>query len=129
MEESRQKPLSPYSIRFSEEERAWLEEELGTDGNLSDLIRYLIFEVALQKKWRRRRKSPVKDAQLLTKLLGELGKSRLANNLNQLAKSDNSGSLEDSPDTEKALQNACADVRWMRHMLMAALGVQPGDGP
>ena len=129
MEESRQKPLSPYSIRFSEEERAWLEEELGTDGNLSDLIRYLIFEVALQKKWRRRRKSPVKDHQVLAHLLAELGRSRIANNLNQLAKSANSGSLEVTPDTEQAIQNACADVRWMRYVLMEALGIQPGDGP
>ena len=122
------KPLSPYSMRFTREEREWLDRMAGGTP-LSEFLRPIIFDEALLSKRRRHRKSPVKDAQLLTKLLGELGKSRLANNLNQLAKSANSGSLEVSPDTEKAIQYACDDIRWMRHVLMEALGVTPGDGP
>ena len=96
---------------------------------LGAFLRSLIFDEALLSKRRKSRKSPVKDYQVLAHLQGELGRSRIANNLNQLAKSANSGSLEVSPDTEKALQNACADVRWMRYMLMEALGIQPGEGP
>ena len=124
----RQKPLSPYSMRFTAEERAWLDQMTG-DVPISDFLRSLIFDEDRLSKRRRRRKSPVKDAQLLTKVLGELGKSRLASNLNQLAKQANSGSLEVSPDTEKALQQACSDIRLMRHWLMESLGIQPGEGP
>ena len=124
----RQKPPSPYSMRFTAEERAWLDQMAG-DVPLSDFLRSIIFEEAQLSKRRRRRKSPVKDAQLLTKVLGELGKSRLANNLNQLAKQTNSGSLEVSPDIEKVLQQACGDIQLMRHWLMEALGIQPGEGP
>ena len=96
---------------------------------MAAFLRSLIFDETLLSKRRKSRKSPVKDHQILAHLQAELGRSRIANNLNQLAKAANSGSLEVSPDTEKALQNACADVRWMRQVLMEALGVQPGDGP
>jgi hypothetical protein len=61
-------------------------------------------------KRRTRGKHPVKDHKELGKLLGELGKSRIANNINQLAKAANSGSLEVSPDTEKAIQSSCSDI-------------------
>ena len=119
-----QKPLSPYSIRFTEEERAWL-DEVTAGIPLSDFLRPLIFSEALLKKRRKPRKSPVKDYQILASVQGELGKSRLANNVNQLARAANSGSLEVSPDTERALQQACSDIRWMRNALMAALGLSP----
>lgn len=124
----RQKPLSPYSMRFTPEERAWLDQMAGGTP-LADFLRSLIFDETLLSKRRKSRKSPVKDYQVLAKLQGELGRSRIANNLNQLAKSANSGSLEVAPDTEQAIQNACEDVRWMRYVLMEALGIQPGDGP
>ena len=124
----RQKSLSPYSIRFTAEERAFLDQMAG-DVPLADFLRSLIFDEDRLSKRRRRRKSPVKDAHLLSKVLAELGKSRLANNLNQLAKQANSGSLEVSPDTEKALQQACGDIQLLRYWLMEALGIQPGEGP
>jgi len=124
----RQKPPSPFSLRFTTEEREWL-DRAAAGMPLGAFLRTLIFEEALLKKRRKSRKSPVKDHQVLARLQGELGRSRIANNLNQLAKAANSGSLEVSQDTEKALQNACDDLRWMRHMLMEALGIQPGDGP
>jgi len=123
-----QQPLSPYSMRFTREERQWLDQMAGGTP-LAAFLRSLIFDEALLKKRRKSRKSPVENHQVLARLQAELGQSRIANNLNQLAKSANSGSLEVSPDTEKALQNACSDIKWMRYMLMEALGVQPGDGP
>ena len=124
----RQKSLSPYSIRFTAEERAFLDQMAG-DVPLADFLRSLIFDEDRLSKRRRRRKSPVKDAQLLSQVLAELGKSRLSSNVNQLAKQANSGSLEVSPDTEKALQEACSDIKWIRFMLMEALGIQPGEDP
>ena len=65
--------------------------------------------------------TPVKDHQELGKLLGELGRSRIANNFNQLAKAVNTGSLEISPDTEQAIQDGCSEIHWMRHTLISAL--------
>ena len=124
----RQKTLSPFSIRFTAEERAFLDQMAG-DIPLADFLRSLIFDEDRLSKRRRRRKSPVKDAQLLSQVLAELGKSRLSSNVNQLAKQANSGSLEVSPDTEKALQEACSDIKWIRFMLMEALGIQPGEDP
>ena len=124
----RQKPLSPYSIRFTAEEREFLDQMAG-DIPLADYLRSLIFDEDRLSKRRRRRKSPIKDAQLLSQVLAELGKSRLSSNVNQLAKQANSGSLEVSPDTEKALQEACSDIKWIRFMLMEALGIQPGEDP
>lgn len=128
MVEDRQKPLSPFSLRFTPEERAWL-DQAAAGMPLGAFLRSIIFDEDLIKKRRKPRKSPVKDHQVLAQLQAELGQSRLASNLNQLAKAANSGSLEVTPDTEKALLSACSDVRWMRHMLMEALGISPGDLP
>lgn len=70
----------------------------------------------------------VSEDQALARLLGELGKARLANNLNQLAKAANTGSLPVTPETEAALLAACKDVQWMRAALVEALGLKAG-GP
>ena len=128
MAKDRHTPLSPFSVRFTPEERERL-DRAAAGMPLGAFLRSLIFEEDLLKKRRKPRKSPVKDHQVLARLQAELGQSRLANNLNQLAKAANSGSLEVSPDTEKALQNACNDVKWMRHMLMEGLGIDPVTGP
>ena len=52
-----------------------------------------------------------------------LGQSRLANNMNQLAKAANSGSLPVTPETEEALLNAVREVAYMRTLLIQALDV------
>ena len=118
------KPSSPYSIRFTQAEREYLDRASGGTP-WADLIRERVFDESLPKKRRRRLKTPVKDHQILASVKGELGRSRLAPNVNQLAKAANSGSLEVSPDTDRALQQACADIRWIRNSLMAALGLNP----
>lgn len=117
------KPLPPFSLRLTREERAHLERD-ATGMALGAYIRSRLFDDSRLKR-RTRNKHPVKDHQELAKVLGELGRSRLANNLNQLAKAANSGSLEVSPDTERAIQNGCADIQWMRQVLMSALGLGP----
>ncbi|MDR4468496.1 MAG: hypothetical protein MRJ68_09395 [Nitrospira sp.] len=128
MAKDRETPLSPFSMRFTREERAWL-DRAAAGMPLGAFLRSLIFDEDVLKKRRRPRKSPVKDHQALARVQAELGQSRLASNLNQLAKAVNCGALEVSPDTEKALQDACSDVKWMRYMLMEALGLEPGDPP
>lgn len=75
---------------------------------------------------RRRGKRPVKDQQALAQVLGKLGQSRLSANLNQLARSANSGSLPLTPDTEAALIAAVNEIREIRRMLIMALNLE-GD--
>lgn len=113
----------PFSLRLTFEERARLEAEAG-DMPLGAYIRAKLFDEPAPDRRPRKAKRPVKDHQALASVLGELGKSRIANNLNQLAKAVNSGSLPLTPETERALRDACAGVHWLRTTLMQALGLQ-----
>lgn len=67
----------PFSLRLTIEERSRLEYDAG-DQPIGGYIRSKLFDDA-QPRQRRRQKRPVKDHQALGRLLGELGKSRLAN--------------------------------------------------
>ena len=58
----------------------------------------------------------------LGQLLGEMGRARLANHLNPLAKAANTGCLPVTPDTEIALRDACAEVQAMCKTLLTVLG-------
>ena len=87
----------PFSLRLTFEERAAL-EQAAAGMPLGAYIRSRLFDGDLPPR-RTRGKFPVKDQQALGKVLGELGKSRFANNLNQLARAANTGSLPVTPDT------------------------------
>jgi hypothetical protein len=95
---------APFSLRLTFEERSALEQAAG-DMPLGAYIRAELFQNK-KTRHRRRYKRPVKDRQVLGQLLGLLGEARLANNLNQLAKAANTGSLPVTPETEKALREA-----------------------
>ncbi|MES9970290.1 MAG: plasmid mobilization relaxosome protein MobC [Candidatus Thiodiazotropha sp.] len=123
------KLASPFSLRLTFKERTILEQAAG-DMPLGAYIRSkLLNESEVPRRVRKRTRKPLKDEQALALLLGELGKARLANNLNQLAKAANTGSLPVTPDTEKALQRACAAVQDMRDLLLQALGFPAGGAP
>lgn len=113
---------SPFSLRLTFEQRARLEREAGNIP-LGAYILERLFNGDSPPP-RRRGKNPVKDHHALAQLLGKLGQSRLSANLNQLAKSANTGSLPVTPDTEAALNEAAADVRDMRRMLIEALNLE-----
>lgn len=115
------KPLPPFSIRFTRDERQKL-EQMAPGASLGEYIRQQVFDENRIKR-RTRNKHPVKDHRLLSQLLGELGRSRLANNLNQLAKAANCGLLILTPEVKTALLNACADIRHIRETLMKSLGL------
>ena len=72
-------------------------------------------------------KRPVKDHKLLAELLTKLGASRISNNLNQLARAANSGSLLLMPEIEEDLRQALADIAWMRKILMQGLGLYQNE--
>ena len=116
------KPLPPFSIRLTKEERQKL-DQLAQGTSLAEYIRSRIFD-ANAPVHRTKGRFPVKDEQALSQILGMLGKSRIPNNINQLAKAANSGTLPVTPDTEKQLHEACYSVTWIRRQLIQALGLK-----
>ncbi len=109
---------APFSLRLSFEEKAALKKMAG-DMALGAYIKAVLFDAASHKVGAKR--SKVSDQEALGRVLGQLGKSRLSSNVNQLAKAVNMGSLPVTPETEKELRQACADIAEMRHELMRAL--------
>ncbi|MFA5989464.1 MAG: plasmid mobilization relaxosome protein MobC [Sphingomonas sp.] len=115
----------PFSLRLTFEQRAQLEREAG-DMSLGGYIQSRLFDSDNPAK-RRRGKNPVKDHKALAQALGLLGQSRMSSNLNQLARSANTGSLPVTPDTEAALLEAVAEIHEIRRLLIEALnlGAEP----
>ena len=85
---------APFSIRLTKEERKSL-EKAAAGRPLAAYIRWLIFRKGMSEmpKKSTRGETADKDHKEIAKLLGALGKSRIASNINQLAKAANSGSL------------------------------------
>ncbi len=109
---------SPITLRLTEDERAQLEKD--ADGSsLSAHIRWCVL-----KKGGVRENTPLKDRKALAQVLGLLGQTRIANNLNQIAYEANCGSLLMDEETEKEIKLACAHIAWMRVKLIEALGLR-----
>ena len=115
------KPAAPFSIRFTPEERSRLEEEAGQQP-LGAYIRARLLGEAADK--RRRFRRPRVDQETIARLLAELGKSRLASNMNQIAKAMNTGTLDLGPEVAQDLREACNAIAEMRSALISALGVR-----
>jgi hypothetical protein len=111
----------PFSLRLSTDERVRLERD-AAGMSLGAYVRWRVFDPSSPPP-KSRGKFPVKDHQALSKALGLLGQSRLANNLNQLARAANTGSLPLTPDTDAELQAAARDIAAIREMIVAALGL------
>lgn len=110
-----------FSLRITPVQRRRLRSDAGSM-TVGQYVRHCLFENPTPQKRVFRR--PVQDEKALTQLLGALGKGRLSNNLNQLAKAAHSGSLPLSPETEKALQAACTEVLEIRALVVKALGYE-----
>jgi hypothetical protein len=106
---------------MSFEERQRLDKE-AAGMSIAAYIRWRLFEPDSPPP-KLRGKQPVKDHQALAQLLALLGQSRLANNMNQLARSANSGSLPFTPETERMLNEAADDIAEMRKLLLQALNL------
>ncbi|HEX7822844.1 MAG TPA: hypothetical protein VF463_19770 [Sphingobium sp.] len=115
-------PTTFVSLRLTFEEKARLEQD-AAGMTVSSYIRGRLFD-SHNPSPRRRGKNPVKDHQTLAQLLGKLGQSRLSSNLNQLARSANTGSLPVTPDTEAALIAAASEIQDMRRLLLEALNLE-----
>lgn len=126
MTDERRKNAPPFSLRLTAEERQKLDAAAGPQ-TLGDYIRGQLFETPSSRKARFRR--PLQDEEALSTVLAELGRSRLSSNLNQLAKAVHSGSLPVTPETEKAILEACAAVKDMSNNITQALGLPPRGKP
>ena len=111
---------APFSLRLSADERARLERD-AAGLPIGTYVKSRLFDGSAPV---RRRGASLADREALAKLLAMLGRSHLANNLNQLAKAVNIGSLPLTPETEAELAEAIRDVRAMRAILMHALGLK-----
>ncbi len=118
---------APFSLRLTFEERARLERD-AAGMSLGAYIRGRLFGEDTNPR-KTRGKTPVKDHEALGRVLGALGGSRLSQNLNQLARAVNTGSLPVTPETERDLREACAAVALIRTELMRALGASAGGEP
>ena len=120
----------PFCIRLTDEEKDLLSDRAGKLP-FGVYIRGMILASDEQSTRPRQRnpRTPVKDHGALARVLSALGQSRIANNLNQLAKAVNIGVLPVSPETKQDIGEACGSVRAMREALMHALGLKIEDRP
>lgn len=118
---SRKKCPSPITLRVTDEEREKL-KAAAAGMSVSAYIRKCVFgDAAAPRKMRSR--VPVRDQAALARILGLMGQSRIANNLNQLAYHANSGSLLVDEKTAKEISEAYAHVLHIRAELIKALGL------
>lgn len=115
---------SPVTLRLHDCERDKLEDAAG-DLTISAYIRLCLFGDNAPKH-RTRGKKPVKDHQAPGQLLGMLGRSNVPNNLNQLTKAANSGTIALTEDVEAQIKQAAFEIASMRLLLMKALGTKDG---
>jgi len=120
--QSKQKSPSPITLRLTPEERAKL-EQLAQGMTFSAYIRACIFQSETSPR-KRIAKSTTKDKAALAEVLGLLGQSRIANNLNQLAYNANTGSLIVTEDTLQQIKEAYDHTREMRDALVQAIGLK-----
>ena len=113
---------APFSLRLTPEERAQLESQAGSMPLASYIKSVVLADDA--PKYRKRRQAPSAEQQLLAEVLARLGQTKHANNLNQIAKHLNQGTLVLDEDLATDINTALADIAWMRTKLMETLGVR-----
>ena len=116
---SRKKRMPPLSLRLTPEERQRLEHQAGGIA-LGAYIKSVVFDDAAPT-YRKRKKPPVAEQQLIAEVLARLGETRTASNLNQIAKHLNQGTLNIDDALAADLNRAVAEVAWMRATLLKAL--------
>lgn len=115
---------APLSLRLTPEERLRLERDAAGQ-SLAAYVKTRLFD-GTAGPIRTRGKFPVKDHAALSAVLGKLGQSRIANNLNGLARAAHVGALDLTPDLEAELREACAEIFAIRSLLVEALGLEAG---
>ena len=106
---AKQKPKRspPFSLRLTAEERTQLETDAGRQP-LGGYIKSRLFDGSPPK--RRRKTAPVYDDKQIATVLAVLGRSRLYQNMNQIAKAANTGTLDATPELHQEIIDACNEV-------------------
>ena len=106
---AKQKPKRspPFSLRLTAEERTQLETDAGRQP-LGGYIKSRLFDGSPPK--RRRKTAPVYDDKQIATVLAVLGRSRLSQNINQIAKAANTGTLDATPELHQEIIDACNEV-------------------
>lgn len=117
----RRKRVPPVSIRFSEVERELLRKHAGNE-RLSTYVRQYVIKAHGGKV--KRKKVASADYQDIARVLSALGRLELAGMLRDILLACKVGRLHLKPETDAALQQACADIAEMRRMLVKALGLR-----
>jgi hypothetical protein len=113
----------PFSIRLTNAERETLKRKAGSKP-LGAYIRHkLLGDETTPRKSAAR--SPSESDKAWAQALAGLGQSRLASNLNQIAKLAHQGALPVTPELQQELHDACADIKRMRLMLIKQMGLRP----
>lgn len=110
------------TLRLSLEDHARL-QDLADGMALSTYIRAKALGEALPCR-KLRSSASVVDKQALAQILGLLGQSRIANNLNQLAYHANIGSLPMDDETRGQISEAHSHIVLLRQTLIKALGLK-----
>jgi len=116
---------APFSIRLSEDERDRL---VAAAGGIP-LGSYIKATMLDRSPPIRRRASPLpkQDRRVLAKALALFSRSNVANNLNQLARAVNIGTLPVTPETEAELRELLRLVRRLHDLMMDGLGYRMED--
>lgn len=109
------------SVRLTAEERSRLARE-ASGLSLSAYARWRLFD-STSPPPRTRGKAPVKDQAALARVLALLGQSRIASNLNQLARAAHTGALPIEDELARDLREAVDHIAAIRRALIDALGL------
>lgn len=125
---SRKSSSVPFSLRLTEEEHALLKQNAGAL-SMAAYARLQLFADVDDRPKRRTKKTkkvyrPSNELKVIGYMLGGLGQSGLAANLDTLARSAEQGALPLEQETIEQLRDACATIQDMRRVLIAALGVK-----
>lgn len=123
---SKRRELSPLTLRLTVEERARL-EELAAGMTLSAYVRACVF--AEEERLRATRPADaIAEKKALAEVMGLLGHSRIASNLNQLAHHANLGLMIEDDRAKGQIAEANQHLLAIRTALMAALGKSRRSG-
>lgn len=113
-----------YTVRYSDKERKKVQAnaeamKLPTStyiriSSLSDDSRHL----------KRFELSTTQERKEYAQILAALGKSRISQNLNQIAYAINTGTLVLSPDVVSQITEACETLQWLRRSLIKKMGLR-----
>ncbi len=117
--------LTPYSIRLSQAQRDFIRQQAQRHGlKESQWVRKRLFQEEGLILPQHTLRVPLSHKKELAQILYLLGQSRMANNLNQIAKAVNMGTLVISPDAYHQIDESYHSIRWMRGALITGLGLR-----